>query len=47
MCQEKCLEGVNEVYGLHNIPDFDEGDIRVIPGPFFAAYSDLEIKVHG
>lgn len=25
MIKEGCLEGVDEVYGLHNIPDFPEG----------------------
>jgi metal-dependent amidase/aminoacylase/carboxypeptidase family protein len=35
------------VYGLHNIPNFDEGDIRVCPGAFFAAVSVVTIKVKG
>ena len=37
MIKEGCLDGVDEVYGYHNIPNFDEGDIRVCDGPFFAA----------
>jgi len=37
MIKEGCLDGVDEVYGYHNIPNFDEGDIRVCEGPFFAA----------
>jgi metal-dependent amidase/aminoacylase/carboxypeptidase family protein len=36
MIKEGCLDGVDEVYGYHNIPNFDEGDIRVCEGPFFA-----------
>jgi metal-dependent amidase/aminoacylase/carboxypeptidase family protein len=36
MVREGCLDGVDEVYGMHNIPNFDEGDIRVCSGPFFA-----------
>ena len=47
MVKEGCLEDVNEVYGLHNIPNFDEGDIRVCPGPFFAAVTIVTIKVKG
>jgi len=30
MIEEGCLEGIDEVYGYHNIPNFDEGDIRVL-----------------
>lgn len=37
MVKENCLAGVDEVYGFHNIPNFDEGDIRVCEGAFFAA----------
>lgn len=47
MIAEKCLEGVDEVYGFHNIPNFDEGDIRVCEGPFFAAVTVVKIKVVG
>ena len=36
MIKEKCLVGVDEVYGLHNVPNFDEGDIRVCDGPIMA-----------
>ena len=36
MIKEKCMVDVDEVYGLHNIPNFDEGDIRVCDGPFMA-----------
>ena len=27
MIKEDCLNEVDEVYGLHNFPEFDEGDI--------------------
>ena len=47
MIKENCLDGVDEVYGLHNIPQFDEGDIRVCEGPIFAACTDIRIKVRG
>ena len=36
MIDENCLDGVDEVYGLHNVPNFDEGDIRVCNGPIMA-----------
>lgn len=47
MVKEQCLKGVDEVYGFHNIPNFDEGDIRVCEGPFFAAVSIVKIKILG
>jgi amidohydrolase len=47
MIKEGCLNGVDEVYGLHNIPDFDEGDIRACTGPIMAATTIIKIKVKG
>ena len=47
MVKEKCLDGVDEVYGFHNIPNFDEGDIRVCSGPFFAASTRMTIRIIG
>ena len=47
MIKEKCLEGVDEVYGMHNMPEFDEGDIRVLSGGFMAASTEVEIIVTG
>lgn len=47
MIQEGCLEGVQEVYGYHNIPNFEEGDIRVIAGPIMASSSMVTIKIKG
>ena len=47
MIKEGCLENVDEVYGFHNIPNFDEGDIRVCEGPFFAAVTVVKITVKG
>ena len=47
MIKENCMGGVEEVYGLHNIPNFDEGDIRVCEGPFMAAATVVTIKVEG
>ena len=47
MIKEKCLIGVDEVYGFHNMPNFDEGDIRVCAGAFLAASTSLKIRVIG
>jgi hippurate hydrolase len=47
MIEEGCLDNIDEVYGYHNIPNFDEGDIRVCEGPFFAAVTQVRIKVVG
>lgn len=47
MVKEGCMKDVDEVYGFHNIPNFDEGDIRVCPGPFFAAVTIVRIKIFG
>ena len=45
MIKAGCLESVDEVYGFHNVPNFDEGDIRVLSGPFFAAYIEVTITI--
>lgn len=47
MVEQGCMESVDEVYGFHNIPNFDEGDIRVCSGPFFASATILKIRVIG
>ena len=47
MIKEGCLEDVDEVYGLHNVPNWDEGDIRVVAGPIMAAAVIVKIKVRG
>ena len=47
MIIERCLWGVDEIYGLHNVPDFDEGDIRVCNGPIMAAPTVVKLTVKG
>ena len=47
MIKEGCLENVDEVYGYHNIPNFDEGDIRVCDGAIMSASTIVKIKVLG
>lgn len=47
MIEEGCLEGIDEVYGYHNIPNFDEGDIRVVEGGIFAMSTSFIITITG
>ena len=47
MIADGCLEGVDEVYGLHNTPIFPEGEIHIRDGPIYAAYSDIKIIIRG
>ena len=47
MIEEGCLDGVDEVYGFHNIPNYDEGDIRVCSGGFMAAVTFVTIRIIG
>lgn len=47
MIKEGCLEGVDEVYGYHNVPNFDEGDVRVIEGAIMSRSIVVRIKVFG
>ena len=47
MIKEGCLEGIQEIYGYHNVPNFDQGDVRVCEGAFFAAGSKVTITVKG
>jgi metal-dependent amidase/aminoacylase/carboxypeptidase family protein len=47
MIKEGCLEGVDEVYGLHNFPSFPAGQISVIEGPIYAEMTIVKIRVIG
>lgn len=47
MVKEGCLEGVSEVWGLHNLPLDPPGQILVKSGPIMAAVSQDEIIVTG
>jgi hippurate hydrolase len=47
MIKEGCLEGIDEVYGYHNVPNFEEGDVRVIEGAIMAMVSTVKIKILG
>ena len=47
MIAEGCLDGVDEVYGFHNIPNAKNGIIRVKDGPVMAYGSKVDIKIYG
>lgn len=37
----------DEVYGLHNAPDLNHGEIAILPGPAMAAADFFDIKIRG
>ena len=39
--------GIQEVYGLHNMPGLPEGHFATTPGPMLAAADSVQIFVHG
>ena len=39
--------GIQEVYGLHNMPGIPEGHFFMVPGPMLASSDALEINVRG
>lgn len=47
MLAEGALEGVEEVYALHNWPGFPRGELRVIEGPIMAEVLTFEISIRG
>lgn len=47
MVAEGVLEGVDEVYALHNWPAFPRGHVRVRPGPLMAQTHRIELEVSG
>ena len=47
MVKQGALNSVDEVYGIHNVPFFDEGDIRCKPGTDWAESCIVKIKTIG
>jgi hippurate hydrolase len=47
MVLEGCLETIDEVYGMHNMPNTAAGHIRVKAGPMMAAICGLKIVIKG
>ena len=39
--------GIQEVYGMHNMPGLPVGQFAIRPGPFFASADEFEIEVEG
>lgn len=47
MVAEGVLDGVSEIYGLHNWPHYPRGELRVVEGPIMAQVHTFEITVRG
>ncbi len=47
MIDEGVLEGVDEIYGLHNWPLFPKGEVRVASGPVMAQVTNFDVQVTG
>lgn len=47
LIDQGCLEGVDEVYGLHVIPPIPSGKFSLAAGPFMAAADELRMKIRG
>ncbi|MCA9621431.1 MAG: amidohydrolase [Myxococcales bacterium] len=47
MVEEGALEGVDEVYGLHNWPAYPKGEVRVTAGPLMAQVHSFTFTVRG
>ncbi len=49
MCEDGLMEkwGIQEVYGMHNMPGLPTGHFAVRPGPLLASSDEFEIRVTG
>jgi len=47
MIKDGCLEGIQEVYGLHNADACDEGVVALKSGTMGSAIADISITVKG
>lgn len=49
MCEDGMMEefGIQEVYGMHNMPGHPVGDFAIRPGAFFAAADSFTIDIEG
>ncbi|WP_238178141.1 M20 metallopeptidase family protein [Paenibacillus contaminans] len=47
MIQEGAMEGIAEVYGVHNLPSLPAGKIGVKPGVVMGSIDRIEIRVEG
>ena len=47
MIKKGCLEGVNEVYGFHNLPSGKFGDVWCKEGAVMSQYTELHVTITG
>lgn len=49
MCDDGLMDdfGIQEVYGMHNMPGFPVGDFAIRPGAFFAAADQFTVTIEG
>lgn len=47
MMKHGCLKGVDEIYGLHNVPILNLGTIGIKSGPFMAGFVQFDIEIIG
>ena len=47
MIEQGCLEGVDEIYGLHNTPSIEVGQIGVRAGVLMQASNRFNMTIHG
>jgi hippurate hydrolase len=47
MVEEGCMEGTDEVYGCHNMPNYTAGQVRVCDGPIFSEVTLVKIRIVG
>ena len=49
MVQDKMMErfGIQEVYGMHNMPNLPVGEFAICPGPIMACADEFDITIHG
>jgi hippurate hydrolase len=47
MIAEGVLDGVDEIYGLHNLPTLPAGKVATRPGPMMGSVDRLEIRLEG
>ncbi|MBP1990769.1 M20 metallopeptidase family protein [Paenibacillus eucommiae] len=47
MIEDGALDGVDEIYGLHNFPTLPAGKVATKPGQIMAAIDRIEIRVEG
>ncbi len=49
MCQEGIMDrfDISQVFGIHNVPDMELGQVETTPGPIMAAVDGFDINIKG